>query len=169
MILLIIGLVNNSWALPWFHPGNEFIERAGPPLDLQNNSTNFSGVWTGQCDNNPALDLTIKQNHNHLSISYGFMEERYVLGENKSAAMSGLDTLENSNAMASWNTDHSGLIFINYQLFINATEKLNVFFSKVSMTLQDEQLLVNGHYLHADNTTLGDFKQEKIACVYHRR
>ncbi|BCA96238.1 hypothetical protein TUM19329_25990 [Legionella antarctica] len=169
IVILFIVLANNAWALPWFQPPYEveILPLLQSPLDdkIQANTINFSGTWKGHCDKNPAVDLTIKHDQNQLTISYGFIEEKYVLGEIKSVASTRTDGSENSNSALMWNIDHTGLVFTNYYLFTNGTSKLNAFFSKVSMTLKYEQLLVKGQYYHT-NDAQDDIEQETIFCTY---
>ena len=172
IVIFSIGLVNNSWALPWFqHPNegeNSPQSQSSRHNKTQENPINFSGVWEGQCDHNPAIALTIKHNQNQLTISYGFMEEKYVLGEIKSIASSRAEASENSNNTVRWSTDHTALIFTNYYLFTHGTSKSNAFFSKVSMTLKEEQLWIKGQYYHTSDTQ-DDFTQETISCTYYRK
>lgn len=168
-IILIMGLVNNCWALPWFHQAEDFkYEADSHQLHAADNPLNFSGIWTGQCDNQPAVDLTIKHENNQLLIAYGFMKERYILGEIKSGASSHVSAAENMNTVASWDSEHSALIFLNYNLFASPAGTLTVFFSKVSMALQEEQLTVKGQYYQTDGRMSG-FKQDTLSCIYHRK
>lgn len=169
VLLLLIGLMNNALALPWFHPNNDLRNNSKLQFKARDAITgsqiNFSGQWVGRCDNSPTLDLTIKHTQDQISISYGFMEERYVLGEVRSATSSRLSISENSNTTVGWNTDNTALIFIHHNLFSNENGQLNVFFSKVSMSLQEEQLVVYGQHFYT-GSNVDDFKQETISCVY---
>lgn len=169
IMVLLIGIINTGWALPWFEYKTDYLNlKSNYQDERQSNNINFSGVWSGECDGNPAVDLTIKQDANQFSISYGFMDEKYTIGEVKSSNSSHLDASENVNTTVNWNTENTALIFINYNLFINQTGILNVFFSKVSMELKDNQLIVNGKHYHT-NGSLDDFDHETISCRYHHK
>lgn len=161
--------MNAVWALPWLPQGNKILKSPSQNSSAsQDHQLNFSGVWIGECDNNPAVDIAIKHDENQLKISYGFMEEHYVLGEVKSNASFNVNASEHSTTTVRWSTDYSALIFINTDFFVNPESALNVFFSKVSMTLKDHQLFIKGQYYHTDGTN-DDMNQEIISCVYHQK
>lgn len=151
IVIFSIGLVNNSWALPWFqHPNegeNSPQSQSSRHNKTQENPINFSGVWEGQCDHNPAIALTIKHNQNQLTISYGFMEEKYVLGEIKSIASSRAEASENSNNTVRWSTDHTALIFTNYYLFTHGTSKSKAIPRMISHKKQSPVLIIANKYL----------------------
>lgn len=166
--LLVLTLIESAQALPWFQNESDLTNSsASPTLVIQENQTNFSGSWVGQCNNSPAVDLVIKHNNNSLNISYGFMSEKYTIGEVKSDARTDFKASEHSNVMVRWSNDNRALIFLNNALFINASEHSNVFFSKVSMALVEGNLIVTGHYYQTDGT-LGDFNKETMSCSYHK-
>jgi hypothetical protein len=171
-ILILLGLMNSARALPWFQKPKDLAKPSAEQTQFikstQNYPINFSGVWTGQCDNNPAVDLVIKHENNNFSISYGFMEERYVLGEVKSEVRSLSAAVENTSTTVRWNNDNTALIFINNNLFTSNANQLNVFFSKVSMTLEEGRLVVTGHH-YQTNGTSGDFNQETMLCSYQKK
>lgn len=167
--LILFSFINSALALPWFQNTNNLSKQsAQKPETVQNNPINFSGFWAGQCDHNPAVDLLIKHHHNKLSISYGFMEEHYILGEVKSEVRTAFNASEHNNIMVRWSNDNTALIFINSNMFINVDEHLNVFFSKVTMTLNDGHLIVAGHHYQTDGTP-GDFNQETMLCSYQKK
>lgn len=159
--IILFSFINNAWSLPWVHP-----KPSQQKSHNYENPVNFSGVWVGQCDNKPAIDITIKHTENQFTISYGFMEENYIIGEMKTTASSRLHAVENNNTIVIWNSDHNTLIFINTNLFLNDPDQLNGFFSKVSMSLNGDMLTVKGQYYHTD-TSLNDFDHETISCIYH--
>ncbi|WP_298625901.1 hypothetical protein [uncultured Legionella sp.] len=166
--LLVFGLIESAQALPWFQTGSDLTKPSASQTQvIHENRTNFSGTWVGQCNNSPAVELVIKHNNNNLNISYGFMSEKYIIGEVKSDARTDLNALEHSNVMVRWSNDNRALIFINSAMFINASEHSNVFFSKVSMVLVEENLIVTGSYYQTDGT-LGDFNKETMSCSYHK-
>jgi len=166
-ILLCMVFISNTWASPWVNPIYQMKSHQPALAVNQSNDVNFSGTWAGQCEDNPAVNMTIKQSPDRLTLSYSFMEEKYVLGEIKSEASSRLYTAENGTSSANWTTDHSALIFVHYNSFINQSGNLSVFLSKVSMAFSGDQIIVKGRHYQTDNT-LEDFKEETISCVYHR-
>ena len=166
---MLISLINNVWALPWLPQSNKILKsRSRISSASQDHQLNFSGVWIGECDNNPAVDIVIKHDGNQLKISYGFMEEHYVLGEVNSNASFNVNASEHGTTTVRWSSDYSALIFINTDFYVSPESALNVFFSKVSMTLKDRQLLINGQYYHTDGNN-DDIDQEMISCVYHQK
>lgn len=172
ILLVLLGSINNALALPWFETTRDLskhsVHQAQDTEKAANNGINFSGIWTGQCDNNPAVDLLIKHDNNKFSISYGFMEEHFILGEIKSNVISLSDASENNSTTVRWSNDNTALIFINNNLFTSEGNHLNVFFSKVSMSLQEELLIVAGYHYQTD-ATLGEFNRETMLCNYHKK
>ncbi len=166
--LVLLGLISNAQALPWFGHTRDLNLSHTAIKNAENNSINFSGVWVGQCDNNPAVDLIIKHENNNLSISYGFMEEKYTLGEIKSDMHVIAEASENNNTMVRWSSDNTALIFINSNLFTSEENRLNVFFSKVSMTLEAGRLIVAGYHYQTNNT-LNDFNRDTMMCSYQKK
>ncbi|KTD60844.1 hypothetical protein [Legionella shakespearei] len=164
--LILSGFIHDAFALPWFH--TELIKQSiSKPLPVQMDPVNFSGVWAGQCDNKPAVDLRIKHHNNTLDISYGFMEEHYVLGEVKSEVRMAANVSEHNNTTVRWSDDKTALIFINSTMFTNPEERLNVFFSKVTMSLESQRLIVSGHHYQTDSSLSG-FNQETMLCDYQK-
>lgn len=172
VLFFFVGFMNQALALPWFENENDLRNnnklRYRTHDEIKKNQIDFSGRWSGQCDSNPAADLTIKHTREHISISYGFMEEKYILGEVRAESSSRLSLSESGSTTVKWNQDNTALIFINYHLFIDESGSLNVFFSKVSMALEQEQLVVKGQHFQTGNT-LNDIKQETISCIYDRK
>ncbi|HAT6977809.1 TPA: hypothetical protein F8R96_08695 [Legionella pneumophila] len=172
VLFFFVGFMNQASALPWFEHENDFRNntklRYRAHDEIKKSQIDFSGIWSGQCGSNPAVDLAIKHTRDHISISYGFMEEKYILDEVRAESSSRLSLSESGIATVRWNQDNTALIFINYHLFINETGGLNVFFSKVSMALEQEQLVVKGQHFQTGNT-LDDIKQETISCIYDRK
>ncbi|HAT8792194.1 TPA: lpg2443 family Dot/Icm T4SS effector [Legionella pneumophila] len=172
VLFFFVGFMNQVSALPWFENENDLRNnnklRYRAHDEIKKNQIDFSGRWSGQCDSNPAVDLTIKHTREHISISYGFMEEKYIPGEVRAESSSCLSLSESGSTTVKWNQDNTALIFINYHLFINESGSLNVFFSKVSMALEQEQLVVKGQHFQTGNT-LNDIKQETISCIYDRK
>lgn len=146
VLFFFVGFMNQASALPWFENENDLRNnnklRYRAHDEIKKNQIDFSGRWSGQCDSNPAVDLTIKHTREHISISYGFMEEKYIPGEVRAESSSRLSLSESGS--------------------------LNVFFSKVSMALEQEQLVVKGQHFQTGNT-LDDIKQETISCIYDRK
>ncbi|KTD50857.1 hypothetical protein [Legionella quateirensis] len=168
-VLMMLCLIDNVCALPWLHQAYKSLK--SPSKDTNTtlvHQINFSGEWVGECDNNPAVDITIKHDGSQLRISYGFMEEHYELGEVKSNASSNMNETKHNTTTVRWSTDYSALIFINTDFFVSPESALNVFFSKVSMTLRDRQLFIKGQYYHTDGNN-DDMNQEMISCVYHQK
>ncbi|KTD78800.1 hypothetical protein [Legionella waltersii] len=165
-------LLNNAMALPWLP--KEGLNTSSTALTIAQVSpvgealVNFSGDWTGQCDNTQAVDLSIKQDPNRIAISYGFMEEKYFIGEVQSSSSAQGPRSENSHVSVRWNPELSALIFIQSKLFSNEQGHLNSFFSKVSMTLENDKLLVNGQYYYT-NANVGPIQQDTINCLYIRK
>lgn len=167
IIIFMISMMNVAFALPWLQQSHAISKKQSNFLNKETGSQqNFSGIWAGQCDNNPAIDMIIKHDRDKLSISYGFMEEKYVIGEVKSESKSYLNASENSNTTVRWSADYSALIFIHYNLFINSSGNLNVFFSKVFLVLDAGQLLVKGYH-YQTGEEVGGFNPELISCTYH--
>ncbi len=165
-ILCLFGL-SNSWSLPWLQNKIDNLQSSADSKS-QNEQSNFSGVWMGQCEDGPAVEMTIIHKAQQFTISYGFMEEHYILGELKSISSSHLNGVENSNTLVSWSDNNTGLIFINYNLFINKSGSFNGFFSKVTMALKEDQMTVTGHYYQTDSSFKA-FEQQNISCFYNRR
>jgi len=163
-------LLSTSWALPWFSPSHESQAYSNNQMEqiLPDESIDFSGTWSGECDNKPAVSLTIKQDKDELSISYGYMKEQFILGEMKTTTSIGLTTSEQSNQVATLNHTSKALIFINSNLFRNNEKKLNVFFSKVVMSLNGGQITVKGQY-YSTNDSVEEVTLDTLSCVYHRR
>ncbi|HIC7357966.1 TPA: lpg2443 family Dot/Icm T4SS effector [Legionella pneumophila] len=172
VLFFYVGFMNQVSALPWFGHENDFRNntklRYRAHDEIKKNQIDFSGRWSGQCDSNPAVDLTIKHTRDQISLSYGFMEEKYILGEVRAESSSRLSLSESGNTSVRWDKDSTALIFINNHLFINETGSLNVFFSKVSIALEQGQLVVKGQHFQTGNT-LDDIKQETISCIYDRK
>lgn len=168
VVLFCFSFINTSWALPWEQYSNhssQVSDIASEKILLR--EQNFSGNWTGQCGTEPAIDMSIKHEKGRISISYGFMDEHYIIGDIKSETNSHLNEVESNNTTVRWNDEHNSLIFIHYYSFTSSENNLNIFFSKVSMSLNEKELLVKGHYYHTDGT-INDFDQETISCIYHR-
>jgi hypothetical protein len=165
-------LFNNAMALPWLpkHSLNTgaTVSKATQISPAQEAQVNLSGDWAGQCDNAQAVDLTIKQDQNRIAISYGFMEERYFIGEVQSSSSAQGPRSENSHVSVRWSPEFNALIFIQSKLFSNEQGNLNSFFSKVSMSLDNDKLLVNGQYYYT-NANIGPIQQDTITCVYVRK
>lgn len=165
IITLSIGLISSAWALPWFSPANE-VKTSTPMTKSDANPVNFSGVWVGACDFKSAPDLTIKHEGDRLSISYGFMEDKYKLGELKSSALSHATGSEHENGFASLIPERQAIIFINSSLFRNNEGHANAFFSKVTMVLSNERLTVRGRYFQTDEG-VEEILEDVVSCVYH--
>lgn len=168
-LMFLLSLINNSWALPWFHSAEELINTKSLKTHSPDISpVNFSGIWIGECNNSPALDSTIQHDANQISLSYGYLKEKYNLGEVKSAVSSKLSASETNNTTALWNTDQRAIVFINYNMFLNGVGTLHVFFSRVSMTMDAGELVVAGRQFHVVNN-LDTFEEEALLCRYHRK
>ncbi|RUR19626.1 hypothetical protein ELY21_03245 [Legionella sp. km535] len=167
--LTLMCLINNVSALPWHHQSYKIQKSLSDTIAKpQAQQLNFSGIWEGECDNNPAVDITIKHDGTQFRISYGFMEEQYELGEIKSSSSSNSNETKLNTTTVRWSNDYSALIFINTDFFVNQARSLNVFFSKVTMTLMGSQLLIKGHYYHSDGS-IDDVNEDVISCVYHHK
>jgi hypothetical protein len=164
--LSLSGFIPNADAHPWFNK-NSIEQSISKPLSVPMEPVNFSGAWAGQCDNKPAVDLIIKHQNNKLDISYGFMKEHYVLGEVKSEIRTTAGVSEHNNMTVRWSDDKTALIFINSNMFINPEERFNAFFSKVTMSLENEHLIVAGNHYQTDGSLSG-FNQELMLCDYQK-
>lgn len=164
IILVYFTLLSSSWALPWHPPISKqtpkSIKTMEQPLD-------FSGHWRGECGSQPALDLTIKHEANKLRISYGYMEERFIIGEVKEVMATHLNDSEHSTNYLNLDVPNKALIFINSNLFKTSANAAEIFFSKVQMVLDDETLLVKGQFYQTD-AGIELVTEDNLSCLYHR-
>ncbi|TAL65887.1 MAG: hypothetical protein EPN84_01040 [Legionella sp.] len=163
-MLILLCQFNSAWSLPWFTPPNQDLH---PAKKVKSGMVNFSGSWVGECNQQPATNMTIRQVDDKLLISYGFMEEKYTLEEVKSTNTTRANSSIHGNTFVTLDNANRALIFINADLFKNPTTNLNAFFSKVVMVLDNDYLMVKGLYYHTQANT-EDFQQQLIACVYRR-
>ena len=160
---LLMGCVVNAWALPWLP--SPVSKKVSKVYTESASIVDFSGHWQGRCNNQPAADLSIKQQPDSIELSYGFMKEKYQIDAIKLDASSQKHQSDVSSHSVIWNSEKSALIFINTNQFLNSENHLNAFFSKVSMTLNSGQLLISSEYFQSSNT-IGVVEKEIISCVY---
>lgn len=166
-VSLLIFCSVKAWGLPWFQsPTNDKFTAKKTALTIKD-SINFSGNWHGQCNNQPVIDLSIKHNSDNIILSYGFMEEKYRIGDLKSEATSRHYQSEARSSSVTWTREKNALIFTNTTHFMNEDGHLNVFFSKVAMSLDADNLIINGEY-YESSAQLGDVSKESLSCTYHR-
>jgi hypothetical protein len=161
-----------AWSLPWFQtPIAQRIDlvQTGKKTAVSNTrDINFSGDWQGQCNNQPVIDISIIHKPDSITLSYGFMEEIYPIGVLKSESKSSQQQSESGSSAATWSQDENALIFINNQQYINGEGHMSVFFSKVAMSLEDDNLVINGDYFQSSNK-LGDVIKDNLSCIYRRK
>lgn len=169
--LLIFSSVK-AWGLPWIQIPAAKSKSAEHTVEknylIKKEMVNFSGNWKGECNNQPVADLSVEQQSERIVLKYGFMEEKYFIGELKSEAASKWQQSEAGTSLVIWNKENNVLVFINTQHFMNEKDHLNVFFSKVSMSLNGGNLIINGEYFQSANEP-GEVTRETVICTYHRK
>lgn len=168
LICFLLFCSTPMWGLPWFQislPQNDPNERSAASAPREH--VNFSGNWSGLCNSQPAMDLSIEQKKDTITLKYDFMEEKYTIGALKTETASRQKGTEAGNSSVTWNEDNKALIFINTQQFINNEGRATVFFSKVSMFLNNNNLIINGEYFQSGNEP-GEATRDTLTCVYYK-
>ncbi|CAM3011844.1 hypothetical protein [Legionella worsleiensis] len=166
-IFIILAFhVNTLWALPWFQHKLNAVKSESADSST-NESVNFSGVWEGECDNTPAIDITIHHQGDHIKISYGFFTEQYDIGSLEGSESAKIKQSMHATTLTQWNKDHSALVFINSAHYLGEAESFHSFFSRVTMTKKNNQLLIEGTDLQTSAMD-NEISQTHMSCIYHQ-
>jgi hypothetical protein len=170
LFLLLLFYSNISWSSPW--PLNFLAKKTDEQSITGQNASNssspidFSGYWEGVCDGKDAAPVKIQQEKNYILLKYGPMEEKYFFNQLKSATNSNDETRETNISLAIWDASHQSLIFFHSEYYLNQKAKLDVFFSKVILEKNADQLRIKGEYFQGKNEN-SETQGETLNCFYH--
>lgn len=175
-IILVVSLMTLTYKPLWSFPFIQVSQLSQrTPSMMQEHKTaekfilDFSGLWEGECNQQKVEDLAIVHKPSSITLSYGAIKEKYPIGELNLSSSSNKISSESSSVSVFWNQEFNALIFLHSLNFATRdSTSASVHFSKSSIQLDQNHLLINTQYFSGSNR-LEHIQQDTINCIYHKK